>query len=122
MSVVMLKRKYVNTAVVLADSFNKRFAPVTIDIPRVLMPLVNAPLIDYTIELLLSSGIENVSCCLCWFFLVFSFFFLFFSFLNSLLAGFRSLCFASLMRQRSKSIWKSLNGPVMSSALCRRLP
>jgi translation initiation factor eIF-2B subunit epsilon len=45
---------------VLADSFNKRFAPITLEAPRALLPLVNAPLIDYTIELLLSAGIETI--------------------------------------------------------------
>ncbi len=44
----------------LADSFNKRFAPITLEAPRALLPLVNAPLIDYTIEFLLAAGIEII--------------------------------------------------------------
>ena len=57
---LMLKRKYVNTAVVLADSFNQRFTPVTLEVPRCLIPLVNAPMLDYTIEFLLANNIENI--------------------------------------------------------------
>jgi translation initiation factor eIF-2B subunit epsilon len=33
---------------------------VTEDIPRALIPVVNAPLIDYTIEFLMGSGIETI--------------------------------------------------------------
>lgn len=43
-------------AVLLADSFNVRFAPLTFDRPRALLPLANAALIDYTLELLVASG------------------------------------------------------------------
>jgi hypothetical protein len=43
-------------AVLLADSFNVRFAPLTFDRPRALLPIANAALIDYTLELLVASG------------------------------------------------------------------
>lgn len=47
-------------AVVLADSFETRFYPFTLEKPRCLLPLANAPLIEYTLEYLASSGIEEV--------------------------------------------------------------
>ena len=52
-------------AVVIADSFNYRFLPLTIEKPRALLPLVNRPLIDYTVEFLAVSGVEEVFiyCC-----------------------------------------------------------
>lgn len=52
-------------AVVIADSFNFRFLPITIEKPRALLPLVNRPLIDYTVEFLAVAGVEEifVFCC-----------------------------------------------------------
>jgi translation initiation factor eIF-2B subunit epsilon len=52
-------------AVVLADSFKQRFLPITLDKPRALLPLVNTPLIDYTLQFLASGGVEQafVFCC-----------------------------------------------------------
>lgn len=52
-------------AVVLADSFIYRFLPITLEKPRALLPLVNAPLIDYTLQFLASGGVEQafVFCC-----------------------------------------------------------
>ena len=52
-------------AVIIADSFNFRFLPITIEKPRALLPLVNRPLIDYTIEFLAVSGVQEifVLCC-----------------------------------------------------------
>lgn len=52
-------------AVVIADSFNYRFLPLTTEKPRALLPLVNRPLIDYTIEFLAASGVQEVFvyCC-----------------------------------------------------------
>lgn len=47
-------------AVLLADSFNVRFAPLTFDRPRALLPLANAALIDYTLELLVASGMHPI--------------------------------------------------------------
>jgi hypothetical protein len=43
-------------AVLLADSFNVRFGPLTFNRPRALLPLANVALIDYTLELLVASG------------------------------------------------------------------
>lgn len=56
-----LRKKYVNQAVVLADSYNRRYSPITVEIPRALVPLVNAPLIDYTIEFLIRYCVVNMS-------------------------------------------------------------
>ncbi|KDQ18101.1 hypothetical protein BOTBODRAFT_52900 [Botryobasidium botryosum FD-172 SS1] len=52
-------------AVILADSFNSRFSPFTADKPRCLLPLCNAPLLDWTFESLASSGVQEVFvfCC-----------------------------------------------------------
>ncbi|KAF2071925.1 hypothetical protein CYY_006762 [Polysphondylium violaceum] len=52
-------------AVVLGDSFDRQFSPITLEKPRTLLPLVNIPLLDYTLEFLASSGIAEifVFCC-----------------------------------------------------------
>lgn len=47
-------------AVVLADSFETRFSPFTIERPRCLLPLANTPLIEYTFDFLASVGVEEV--------------------------------------------------------------
>lgn len=47
-------------AVVIADSFNERFMPITLDRPRCLLPLVNTPLIEYTLEFLAISKVQEV--------------------------------------------------------------
>ncbi|KAG0601733.1 hypothetical protein M758_11G136100 [Ceratodon purpureus] len=52
-------------ALLLADSFTTKFRPITLEKPKVLLPLVNVPLIDYTLEWLASAGVEEcfVFCC-----------------------------------------------------------
>jgi translation initiation factor eIF-2B subunit epsilon len=47
-------------AVVIADSFNERFMPLTLDRPRCLLPLLNVPIIEYTFEFLAISGVQEV--------------------------------------------------------------
>ncbi|KAL5361351.1 nucleotide-diphospho-sugar transferase [Aspergillus floccosus] len=47
-------------AVVLADTFETRFEPFTLDKPRCLLPLANTPLIEYTFEFLANAGVEDV--------------------------------------------------------------
>ncbi|WPH00088.1 E3 ubiquitin-protein ligase dbl4 [Acrodontium crateriforme] len=47
-------------AVILADSFETRFNPFTLERPRCLLPLANTPLIEYTFELLANAGAEEV--------------------------------------------------------------
>ncbi|XP_010528820.1 PREDICTED: translation initiation factor eIF-2B subunit epsilon-like isoform X2 [Tarenaya hassleriana] len=52
-------------AILLADSFTTKFRPVTLERPKVLLPLVNVPMIDYTLAWLESAGVEEVFvfCC-----------------------------------------------------------
>ncbi|KAI9745965.1 MAG: hypothetical protein M1818_000646 [Claussenomyces sp. TS43310] len=47
-------------AVVLADSFETRFNPFTLEKPRCLLPLANTPLIEYTLEFLAMSGVSEI--------------------------------------------------------------
>lgn len=47
-------------AVVLADTFETRFAPLTLERPRCMLPLANVPLIEYTFEYLTNAGVYNV--------------------------------------------------------------
>ncbi|KAI9324285.1 putative translation initiation factor eIF-2B subunit epsilon [Zopfochytrium polystomum] len=60
-----LEPDQVLTAVVVADSFNHRFMPLTLEKPRCLLPLLNVPLIEYTLEFLALSGVDEilVVCC-----------------------------------------------------------
>ncbi len=39
----------------------QRFRPLTVEKPKVLLPLVNVPLINYTLEWLVASGVDEVS-------------------------------------------------------------
>nr|XP_023927912.1 translation initiation factor eIF-2B subunit epsilon-like [Quercus suber] len=52
-------------AILLADSFTTKFRPITLDRPKVLLPLVNVPMINYTLAWLESAGVEEVIvfCC-----------------------------------------------------------
>uniref|UniRef100_T1JMJ8 EIF2B subunit epsilon/gamma LbH domain-containing protein n=1 Tax=Strigamia maritima TaxID=126957 RepID=T1JMJ8_STRMM len=47
-------------AIVLTDSFNEKFHPLSKDNFTVLFPLVNQPILEYTLRFLKSSGIETV--------------------------------------------------------------
>ncbi|TFK54991.1 nucleotide-diphospho-sugar transferase [Heliocybe sulcata] len=47
-------------AVILADSFNKRFKPLTTSKPRCLLPICNAPLLDWTFESLSLAGVHEI--------------------------------------------------------------
>ncbi|BDD55603.1 hypothetical protein MPDQ_006913 [Monascus purpureus] len=47
-------------AVVLADTFETRFEPFTLDRPRCLLPLANTPLIEYTLEFLANAGVQDI--------------------------------------------------------------
>ncbi|CCF56927.1 hypothetical protein KAFR_0B06310 [Kazachstania africana CBS 2517] len=47
-------------AVVLTDSFESRFMPLTAKKPRCLLPLANVPLIEYTLEFLATAGVDEV--------------------------------------------------------------
>uniref|UniRef100_A0A2N9IZ15 Translation initiation factor eIF2B subunit epsilon n=1 Tax=Fagus sylvatica TaxID=28930 RepID=A0A2N9IZ15_FAGSY len=52
-------------AILLADSFTTKFRPITLERPKVLLPLVNVPMINYTLAWLESAGVEEVIvfCC-----------------------------------------------------------
>ncbi|XP_061995268.1 uncharacterized protein LOC133713168 [Rosa rugosa] len=52
-------------AILLADSFTTKFYPVTLERPKVLLPLVNVPMISYTLAWLKSAGVKEVFvfCC-----------------------------------------------------------
>nr|XP_043607455.1 translation initiation factor eIF-2B subunit epsilon [Erigeron canadensis] len=52
-------------AILLADSFTTKFRPITLECPKVLLPLVNTPMIDYTLAWLEDAGIQEVFvfCC-----------------------------------------------------------
>lgn len=52
-------------AILLADSFATTFRPITLERPKVLLPLVNVPMINYTLTWLESAGVEEVFvfCC-----------------------------------------------------------
>ncbi|XP_046394084.1 translation initiation factor eIF-2B subunit epsilon [Ischnura elegans] len=60
-----IQKEDVVQAVVIADSFNSRFAPLTNAVPRALLNLINVPLLDYTLECLGNSGVQEVIlfCC-----------------------------------------------------------
>ncbi|CAK7895706.1 translation initiation factor eIF-2B subunit epsilon [[Candida] anglica] len=47
-------------AIVLTDSFETRFMPLTSIKPRCLLPLANVPLIEYTLEFLAKAGVNEV--------------------------------------------------------------
>ena len=47
-------------AIVLADSFANNFRPVTFQQPKVLMPLVNVPMLEYTCEFLAAGGMHEI--------------------------------------------------------------
>jgi len=50
----------IDTAIIMADSFDNRFTPITLEKPRVLCPLVNNPMIHYTLEFLISNSITKI--------------------------------------------------------------
>jgi translation initiation factor eIF-2B subunit epsilon len=54
------KTEDVLQAVVLADSFQDRFRPFSLEKPRCLLPLANTPLIEYTLEFLAMNGVQEV--------------------------------------------------------------
>jgi len=56
---VDVKQEDVIIAVLIADSFSMRFAPLTLDKPKALLPIANQPIIDYSLESLLLCGIQK---------------------------------------------------------------
>uniref|UniRef100_A0A669PTR4 Translation initiation factor eIF2B subunit epsilon n=1 Tax=Phasianus colchicus TaxID=9054 RepID=A0A669PTR4_PHACC len=53
-------------AVLVADSFNRRFFPISKDRPRALLPMANVAMIDYTLEFLTATGVEETFVFCCW--------------------------------------------------------
>ncbi|XP_043926135.1 translation initiation factor eIF-2B subunit epsilon [Protopterus annectens] len=53
-------------AVLVADSFNRRFFPISKDQPRALLPLANVAMIDYTLEFLTATGVQETFVYCCW--------------------------------------------------------
>jgi translation initiation factor eIF-2B subunit epsilon len=47
-------------AVVVADTYENRFAPFTLQVAPCLLPVVNTPLIEYTLEFLAQSGVQEI--------------------------------------------------------------
>ena len=56
------KREEPLQAVILADDFETRFNPFTLERPRCLLALANTPLIEYTLAFLAGIGVEQVFC------------------------------------------------------------
>ncbi|GAV02889.1 hypothetical protein RvY_13396 [Ramazzottius varieornatus] len=54
------KAEDVLQAVIIADSFNERFKPLTLQQPRALLPLANCPAIAYTLEFLADVGVHEI--------------------------------------------------------------
>lgn len=54
------KREDVLQAVIIADSFQTRFRPFSLEKPRCLLPIANTPLIEYTLEFLAMNGVQQV--------------------------------------------------------------
>jgi translation initiation factor eIF-2B subunit epsilon len=47
-------------AVVIADTFESKFAPFTLERPRCLLPLGNVPILEYTLDFVAQSGVQEV--------------------------------------------------------------
>ncbi|KAI1433823.1 eIF4-gamma/eIF5/eIF2-epsilon [Xylaria sp. CBS 124048] len=54
------KQEDVLQAVLIADDFQPRFLPFSLNKPRCLLPLANTPLIEYSLEFLAMNGVEQV--------------------------------------------------------------
>eukprot|EP00605_Chrysophyceae_sp_TOSAG23-4_P001136 GSChrysophyteH1.ASY1.ANO1.1242.1 assembled CDS len=55
-----VKREQKLQAIVMADSFSRTFQPLTWEQPKVLLPLVNVPMLEYTVEFLAQNGVEEI--------------------------------------------------------------
>ncbi|GMF15313.1 unnamed protein product [Phytophthora lilii] len=47
-------------AVLFADSFAETFRPITVELPKVLLPLANVPMLEYSLEFLAAAGVQEV--------------------------------------------------------------
>jgi translation initiation factor eIF-2B subunit epsilon len=55
-----VKRDNPLQAIVFADSFTETFRPISLEAPKVLLPLANVPMLEYSLEFLASSGVKEV--------------------------------------------------------------
>ena len=55
-----LKQDDILQAVLFADSFTQRLRPITVQQPKVLLPLLNTALLDYALEFLLGGGVQEL--------------------------------------------------------------
>lgn len=55
-----IKRDQKLQAILLADTFRGTFNPITWDMPTVLLPLINIPMLEYTVEFLAQNGVEEI--------------------------------------------------------------
>jgi NDP-sugar pyrophosphorylase family protein len=53
-------------AVVLADSFTKTFRPMSLEVPKVLLPVCNTPMLEYTLEMLANAKVKDIIVVCCW--------------------------------------------------------
>jgi translation initiation factor eIF-2B subunit epsilon len=60
-----LKSNDVLQGVILADSFQIKFRPITLEQPKVLLPVANSAMLDYALEFLISGGVREIFifCC-----------------------------------------------------------
>jgi UTP--glucose-1-phosphate uridylyltransferase len=50
----------VTTAVIMAAGYGTRMLPVTASIPKVLLPILNRPVVDYVVDDCIAAGITNI--------------------------------------------------------------
>ena len=55
-----LKQDDILQAVLFADSFAQKLRPITLQQPKVLLPLLNTTLLDYALEFLLGGGVQEL--------------------------------------------------------------
>ncbi|KAJ8919240.1 hypothetical protein NQ315_003823 [Exocentrus adspersus] len=60
-----MKNENTVQAIIIADTFGDEFIPISNNVPHALLPMINKPLIDYTLEFLSLGGIEEafLFCC-----------------------------------------------------------
>ena len=54
-----LEEKFVNKAIIIGDSFSKHLYPINDDIPEILLPVGNIPIIEYLLYFLTSNNINE---------------------------------------------------------------
>ncbi|KAJ1672594.1 translation initiation factor eIF-2B epsilon subunit, GEF, partial [Spiromyces aspiralis] len=53
------KPEEVLQAVIIVESFDDYFQPISLKKPRCLLPLCNVPILEYTLEFLANSGVQE---------------------------------------------------------------